>query len=266
MVKRGIRFGADEKPRNHDEPTVAKLADDLAFFRIRSFDEWMRDDNLNAFIGFRYASEYRVVSKQAIRVSPTFEIFEGVASAICGTPSSPGRTVQPKRSGRVTFHTSPSISQMSCSEPPITALPSHSEGLTISPPFSAHRTSAARWMIAAFRRIPNGSSPVVRAFPPTKAMADSSESSGIPRTFDPEDSAGWWGFCSLDNGGNLPLGEDDCKEGVECGSHNCPSPLSVSRIPSICSVRLLFFRPNRAESCSAVAVGSVPMSLRRMAT
>jgi len=36
----------------------------------------MRDDNLNAFIGFRYAPEDRVVAKQAVRVLPAFEIFE----------------------------------------------------------------------------------------------------------------------------------------------------------------------------------------------
>ncbi len=148
----------------------------------------------------------------------------GVASAISGTPSSPGRAVQPKRSGRVTFQISPFISQMSCSEPPITAFPSHREGLTISPPFSAHRTSAARWRVAAFRRNSNGSSPVVRAFPPTNAMAASSGSPGNPPTFDPADPAGWWVFCSLDNGRNLPLGWVHCKEGVECELTTAPVP------------------------------------------
>ena len=58
---------------------------------------------------------------------------------------------------------------------------------------------AARWANAAFRRNPNGSSPVVRAFPPTNAMADSSGSPGIPRTFDPADPVGWCELCSLDN-------------------------------------------------------------------
>lgn len=36
----------------------------------------MRDDNLNAFIGFRYAPKYHVVTKQVVCVTPTFQIFE----------------------------------------------------------------------------------------------------------------------------------------------------------------------------------------------
>ena len=39
------------------------------------------------------------------------------------------------------------------------------------------------------------------------------------------------------------------------GSYSCPSPRNVSKIPSICSVRLVFLRPKWAESWSGVAVG-----------
>jgi hypothetical protein len=43
----------------------------------------------------------------------------------------------------------------------------------------------------------------------------------------------------------------------ENSSHILPSPLNVSRNPSICSVRLAFFLPKRLESCSGVVVGEL---------
>lgn len=90
-----------------------------------------------------------------------------VASVISGFPAFPGKTVQPNRSGWVTFQISPSCSQISCSEPPSTARPRHSAGSMIKPLSSAQRMSASRWLHAACRRSSNDSSPVVRAFAPT---------------------------------------------------------------------------------------------------